>query len=482
MTTKLKRIFAAFFAAAVAALSASLLPVGADSLEGPSEVISDGAFEYEKTDGGYIIKKCTASIITKIPDVQNGIRIIGIGDEAFSGMTTITELTIPDTIKSIGKYAFLGCTSLKSVTLPKRLETLGESAFAGCSLLESVTIPDTLSEIPSGTFRKCDHLTEVNIPDNITKIGSYAFYQCTSLPKVTLPDSLVSVGEMAFGEMLSIAVFDTDGCAAYVFEDNMLMDQHKSSVICATSKLEGAVEIPATVTGIEPGAFSACPAITELTIPATVKTIGYGAFSSQIMGTVGYCSAINKISFAEGLEYIGEGAFSYCSAESLLLPSTLKEIGAGAFSGCYKLNRLVIPEGVESIGESAFMLCPELKSVSIPKSVKNIGENAFGITVKDGQLANTEGFSMSVASGSAGEKYAKNQDLDYTVSDKSLLKAAFVIVAVGLIAAAVIFGIVLMARSKKSASSGARKAKKLAKEQAEAENYKKIVDDDPSDK
>lgn len=481
MTMKLKRILAAFFTSAAIMFTAAPIPASADSLEGPAEVISDGSFEYEKVDGGYIIKKCTASIITKIPDVQNGIRIIGIGDEAFSGNGSITELTIPDTITSIGKYAFLGCTSLKKITLPKKLKTLGDNAFAGCTLLESVTIPDTLGEIPSGTFRKCDHLKEVNIPDNVTKIGSYAFYQCTSLPKVTLPDSLVSIGEMAFGEMLSIAEFDADGCSAYVFENNMLMDQHKSDVVCATSKLEGAVEIPATVTGISPGAFSACPAITELTIPTSVKSIGYGAFSSQVMGNVGYCSAINKINFAEGIEYIGEGAFGYCSIESLLLPSTLKEISAGAFAGCYKLNRLVIPEGVETIGESAFMICPELKSVSIPKSVKNIGENAFGITVKDGQLANTEGFSMSVVSGSAGEKYAKNQNLDYSVSDKNLKRIAFIIIAVGLIAAAIIFGLVLMARSKKKAPSDARKAKKLAKEQAEAENYKKIVDDDPSD-
>ena len=335
MTMKLKKIFAAFFTSAAIIFNAAAIPVNADSLDGPTEVITDGSFEYERVEGGYVIKKCTASIITKIPDVQNGVRIIGIGDEAFSGNGSITELTIPDTITSIGKYAFLGCTSLKKVTLPKRLKTLGENAFAGCTLLESVTIPDTLGEIPAGTFRKCDHLKEVNIPDNVTKIGSYSFYQCTSLSKMTLPDSLVSIGEMAFGEMLSIAEFDVNGCSAYVFENNMLMDQHKSDVICATSKLEGALEIPSTVTEISPGAFSACPAITELTLPASVKTIGYGAFSSQVMGSVGYCSAINKINFAEGIEYIGEGAFGYSSIESLLLPSTLKEIGSGAFAGCY---------------------------------------------------------------------------------------------------------------------------------------------------
>ena len=55
---------------------------------------------------------------------------------------------------------------------------------------------------------------------------------------------------------------------------------------------------------------------------------------------------------------------------------------------------------------------------------------------------------------------------------------AFIVVCVGLLAAAVVFGAVLMARSRKTASRGAKKAQKLEKEKAEEANYEKIVDDD----
>lgn len=475
---KLKRIMAAVFAAVLAIPPMSALTSSADDLAGPTDVISDGSFEFSKVDEGLIITKCIADLITKIPDVQNGVRIVGIGDEAFAGCDGIGEIIIPDTVKSIGKNAFLGCTGANKIKISKNLETLGENAFAGCSKVESVEIPASIGEIPAGTFRKCDRLKEVIIPDNITKIGDYAFYQCTSLGEVVLPDSLVSIGDMAFGEMLSVTSFDVEGCDAFVFEDNMLMGSHKSEIICAAAKLEGTVAIPPTVTLIKPGAFSACPGITELTIPASVKKIEYGAFASQTLSSAGIGSSISKIDFAEGVEYIGEGAFSFSSVESLLLPSTLKEIASGAFSGSYKLDRLVIPEGVETIGEAAFMYCPELKNVSIPKSVKTIGANAFGFTASNGQLAEVEDFSMSVVSGTAGEKYAKDSSLDYTISDKNLKRIAFIVIVAGLIAAAVVFGIVLMSRARKSASSGAKKAKKLAKEQEEEANYKKIVGDD----
>lgn len=475
---KLKRIVASVLTAVMALPSVSAVTSYADDLAGPTDVVSDGSFEYSKVEEGLIITRCIADLITKIPDVQNGVRIVGIGDEAFAGCDGLSEIIIPDTIKSIGNNAFLGCTGAKKIKLSKNLETLGENAFAGCSAVESVEITSSIGEIPAGTFRKCDRLKEVVIPDNITKIGDYAFYQCTSLSEVTLPDSLVSIGDMAFGEMLSLNSFDAEGCGAYIYENSMLMDSHKSEVVCASSKLEGAVAIPSTVTLIRPGAFSACPGITELTIPASVKKIEYGAFASQTLGSAGIGSSLAKIDFAEGIEYIGEGAFSFSSVESLLLPSTLNEIAAGAFSANYKLNRIVIPEGVETIGESAFMYCPELKNVSIPKSVKTIGTNAFGFTASGGEVVEVDDFSMSVVSGTAGEKYAKSSELDYTISDKNLKRIAFIVISVGLIAAAVVFGIVLMARSKKRASSGAKKAKALAKEQEEEANYEKIVGDD----
>ena len=85
---------------------------------------------------------------------------------------------------------------------------------------------------------------------------------------------------------------------------------------------------------------------------------------------------------------------------------------------------------------------------------------------------------LSVFSGSAGEKYAKSEKVKYTVTDVNIKRIAFIAAMIGFIAAALVFAAVLMNRSRKTASSGARKAAKKAKELAEEKNYKKIMDDE----
>lgn len=483
MKNRIKNIFAALCTAILTVSAVPSFSAMADSLEGPSDTLTDGAFEYEVVNGGYIITKVTASIITKIPDIQNGVPVIGIGEGAFAGFSGFdnSDLIIPDTVKTIGKNAFTGCASIKSLTLPRRLQSMGDGAFAGCSGIESINIPETITQIPGGAFRQCDHLTSINIPDSVTSIGDYAFYQCTSLKDLTLPDSLTEIGDMAFGEMLSLSSIDSSGCSAFSYENNILFDQYKRRIYCASSELEGELRIPDGVEEIMPGAFSACPAIESLYIPTSVTTIGYGAFSSQLTSSLGYCTMLNRIDFSEGLTRIEEGAFRYTSVESLLFPSSLKEIGSMAFDGSYNLSRIVIPEGVETIGEGAFFECPKLKNVNVPKSVKNIGDYSFGFVTGASDVAKLGGFEMGVVSGSAAEKYAKSNNIEYTLTDKGLRRIIFIIVAVGAVLAAIVFGAVLMSRSRKTAPAGAKKAQKLARQKAEEESYKKIVDDSDDD-
>ena len=107
-----------------------------------------------------------------------------IGNSAFSYCSSLTSITIPDSVTSIGEYAFSGCSSLTSITLPDSVTSIGNSAFRSCSSLTSITIPNSVASIGNYAFYYCTALTEITIPDSVTSIGNYAFYNCTALTEI----------------------------------------------------------------------------------------------------------------------------------------------------------------------------------------------------------------------------------------------------------------------------------------------------------
>ena len=411
--------------------------------------LTDGTFTYELIDGSYTIISCdSTAIVTDIPEMRNGYAVTAIGDKAFVGCDFISEINIPKTVKKIGINSFSGCSNLKKVKLSEKMTSIAEGAFMSCPLLE-----------------------EVEIPDSITTIENYAFYGCSALKEITLPESLTDLGTMAFAECGAIEKIDVSKCKGYVFENDILYDKDKKKILRASAKIAGELAIESTVESVEPGAFSLCTELERVYIPPSVKYIGEDAF--------GYCSKLKKIDFSEGLATIAPIAFKYCYAlESADIPTTVTEIGEGAFYSCQSISRAIIPEGVQHIGMGAFLSCTNLKQVVIPKSAEIIEDNAFGFSDSSdtGDYVPVDGFKMSVYSDTAGERYAKSSKLDYTVTDRSLKKTAFIITACGFIIAAVIVAVIIMSKGRKSASAEVRKADKLAEEKAEEESYKKIIE------
>ena len=121
-----------------------------------------------------------------------------IGEEAFSGCTSLTQIHLPEGLSSIGDSAFNGCTSLTEINLPEGLTYIGAWAFSGCTSLTEINLPDSLTYIGMGAFSGCTSLTQIKLPDSLTSIGKYAFEGCTSLTEIVLPEGLTSIGDSAF--------------------------------------------------------------------------------------------------------------------------------------------------------------------------------------------------------------------------------------------------------------------------------------------
>ena len=136
----------------------------------------------------------------------------------------------------------------------------------------------------------------------------------------------------------------------------------------------GAVTIPSTiggkkVTSIGEIAFAYCASITSVTIPKSVKSIGYRAF---------YDSNLTSVIIPKGVTSIESLTFYRCTnLKSVTIPSSVEKIGSYAFYECLSLKSITIPSSVKNIGGAAFMNCTSFKSITIPNSVTKIGDCAF---------------------------------------------------------------------------------------------------------
>lgn len=132
-----------------------------------------------------------------------------------------------------------------------------------------------------------------------------------------------------------------------------------------------------------------------------------------------------------GVTNIGDNAFWKCTRLSyFIFDPSLESIGAHAFSGCRSLYDMLMPDSVVKIGEMAFFGCSSLREVHISNSLTEIPAHAFGgctslgrvkipssiTSIGTGAFSGCPNLTLEVEYGSAGYRYAKDNNIPIRVS------------------------------------------------------------------
>ena len=326
-----------------------------------------------------------------------------IGREAFKDCTAIQKIVLPHSVRDIQISSFIHCTNLVSVESSDSLETIGWSAFEDCTALKEVNLGQNIKTIGDRAFFGCSRIEKLSLPDGLETIGGGAFFKCTGIQSIHIPDSIKVLKACAFGSCLSLKhvempAIDQDytiDCST--FQDCPGLRDENDMTILADAVMfydgsGGEVTVPEGIKSIFPDVFryghwardsywdredyfSHGP-VTKVHLPTTLKEIGSGAFAG--------CNDLHEIELPEELKTIGRLAFSRAGLTAVQIPDCVEEIREELFSDCKELSSVHLGAGVRSVDVSCFRECGKLKKISISP------ENEHFL-VRDGLLLNKAG-------------------------------------------------------------------------------------------
>lgn len=141
------------------------------------------------------IGECTDTNIV-LPEKYKGYAVKGVRGEAFSALTYITGIDIPDTVEVIGPAAFVGC-EITEIVIPDSVTTIYDGAFAYCTKLKNVILGENVTYIGESAFFNSG-IEKITIPKSMTTIGTAAFYACPELTEVVFLGEVEIIEAMAF--------------------------------------------------------------------------------------------------------------------------------------------------------------------------------------------------------------------------------------------------------------------------------------------
>lgn len=332
-----------------------------------------------------------------IPAAINGLSVRGVSPDAFAGLASLEEVTIPEGVQSIGANAFANCPKLSKVVLPASLTSIDDSAFSDSNPTLNVmdgsyahtfakekglacnaqmadseftyrdfTVKsennqltiigwendvDSIALIPAiidgrpvvgvgeKAFAGKINLQQVTISEGVQSIGAEAFANCLGLREITLPESLTSIDPSAFSGCTSLTLVVKPDSAAHTFAKT-----NNLSCRLAGDVIYGDLTLYAVDGGLAIRSWNNTTSSLVI-VPARVNgqqvmSIGPDAFAGK--------TGLKTVIIEEGVRTIEANAFAGCSGlEEVTLPASLSRIDSTAFTGCSDAT-FVVPQNSEA--------------------------------------------------------------------------------------------------------------------------------------
>ncbi len=299
----------------------------------------------------------------------NSLGVESIYAGAFKDNVNLEEIVFGSKIVEIGESAFEN-TSLKTFNF-KGVEIVSSQAFKDCEDLASVDFTNSeITNLPQYVFSGCKQLKTVKISSKITAIEQFAFSDCSSLAEVQIPANVETIGLGAFLDCFDLKKMTIHFIGGSLLENNVMGYLFASSTSDSYQAPASLAQISITspdITVIPEGAFYGFNGLEKVTFASPIEKVEQRAFYN--------CKSLKDFPFTESLTEIGVEAFANTGFTEITIPSSVKDVGAGAFADCKKLKTVKVPTTVESLGEYFLGDCPNLEELVLPYMGRNIEES-----------------------------------------------------------------------------------------------------------